>query len=820
MGCGRPPSTTTRFRTTTRSTRSRRSPAPAARRSSAPDCLYPQSPNPAAWNLFDYGIQRNTWGGNVEFSNKTPWFVRADYNEFTTNGVRPNSGQLGTGSGNGLMEFGAPVDYKTKNTTIEGGYSGRQYGFKLAYINSKFTDANDTLQWTNFYMRSGLDYSLLPPDNELKKWSLNGYVKQLPWDSAILARFTQSKLTNSFGIAATGLKPTGNTPSGQFIPPGVGNLLTQPYDALTNQNLSTFDGDQKKTTVNVAWNASPLPPLDLRVYYDYYDLQNDSTNVSYRQGSQGASCATPPANSATCYTIGALVAPENFQFTKNSAGFDAGWAFNRYNKLLGGFDWQQVDRDLEPAPKTDDYRYWIEYRNTGSWESVTGRLKYEYWQRRSDIDHSQTYNSTGVQPTSVTYYFSPYDVSDFNRHVVKLTLDWNPAPLWSVGLGAIWRQTDYRDNFYGRVDDKSQQYDATLSWGDDKFRVTAIGNWGKVEFQQDYRNVSGTPSDPLPSGPTNSSNFNWSTNNTQDGWMAAVALDWAPADKWTLNASYAYGKTGGGVDFTSANTQGAGGYLGGPLVDYDTDNTTLQRFLIKGTYVVNKSWSVNAGYAYEKYKYSDGQMAGYASFYPYFQNLGQSNISWNTGAFANPGYTTNLFWMTVAYKFDPPLAPAPMKVAEAPRAAPPSPKPPAPPPPPTPAPPPPKPMVQKVTLDSKALFDFDKAVLKPEGKAAIDSQVIGRLAQIQKLEVVLVTGHADPLGSDAHNQKLSERRAEVVRDYLVLKGVPRDKIEAIGMGEKQPVPGLTCDQKNLKERIACLAPDRRVEVEAKGETTK
>ena len=101
----------------------------------------------------------------------------------------------------------------------------------------------------------------------------------------------------------------------------------------------------------------------------------------------------------------------------------------------------------------------------------------------------------------------------------------------------------------------------------------------------------------------------------------------------------------------------------------------------------------------------------------------------------------------------------------------------------------PAPQVQKITLDSKVLFDFDKAVLKPEGKAAIDSQVVGKLTQIQKLEVVLVTGHTDRLGTDAHNQPLSQRRADAVRDYLVSKGVPRDKIETIGMGEKQPVPG-------------------------------
>lgn len=144
---------------------------------------------------------------------------------------------------------------------------------------------------------------------------------------------------------------------------------------------------------------------------------------------------------------------------------------------------------------------------------------------------------------------------------------------------------------------------------------------------------------------------------------------------------------------------------------------------------------------------------------------------------------------------------------------------PAPPPPaPAPAPaPPPAPAVQKITLASKALFDFDKAVLKPEGKAAIDSQIISRLSGVQRLELVLVTGHTDRIGTQRYNQRLSERRADAVRDYLVSRGVPRDKIETLGMGKTQPVPGVVCNQKALKALIACLAPDRRVEIEVKGE---
>jgi len=160
-----------------------------------------------------------------------------------------------------------------------------------------------------------------------------------------------------------------------------------------------------------------------------------------------------------------------------------------------------------------------------------------------------------------------------------------------------------------------------------------------------------------------------------------------------------------------------------------------------------------------------------------------------------------------------PPAPAPAR-APAPAAAPP----PAPAPGPRPAPAPaPAPQVQKITLASKALFDFDKAVLKPEGKAAIDAEIITKLNQIQKLELVLVTGHTDRIGTQQYNQKLSERRADAVRDYLVSKGMPKDKIETLGMGKTQPIPGLNCQQKNMKELIACLAPDRRVEVEVKGE---
>ena len=139
--------------------------------------------------------------------------------------------------------------------------------------------------------------------------------------------------------------------------------------------------------------------------------------------------------------------------------------------------------------------------------------------------------------------------------------------------------------------------------------------------------------------------------------------------------------------------------------------------------------------------------------------------------------------------------------------------------PPKPAAPPaatPKPAAQKVTLAADALFDFDKAVLRPEGKAKLDD-VVGKLKDM-KLEVIIAVGHTDRIGSDKYNQKLSEKRAEAVKAHLVGKGVEANRVYTEGKGEKQPVTGDKCgkSEKKTKQLIECLQPDRRVEIEVIG----
>ncbi|MDE2416891.1 MAG: OmpA family protein [Burkholderiales bacterium] len=112
----------------------------------------------------------------------------------------------------------------------------------------------------------------------------------------------------------------------------------------------------------------------------------------------------------------------------------------------------------------------------------------------------------------------------------------------------------------------------------------------------------------------------------------------------------------------------------------------------------------------------------------------------------------------------------------------------------------------KVTYAADAFFDFDKYVLKPEGKAKLDD-LVGKVKSIN-LEVIIAVGHTDSIGTDAYNQKLSVNRAEAVKAYLVSKGIEKNRVYTEGKGKKQPV----ADNKTKEGR----AKNRHVEIEVVG----
>ena len=184
---------------------------------------------------------------------------------------------------------------------------------------------------------------------------------------------------------------------------------------------------------------------------------------------------------------------------------------------------------------------------------------------------------------------------------------------------------------------------------------------------------------------------------------------------------------------------------------------------------------------------------------------GSDNLMWRNGS--GELCWRNSYWTPATAHPDcdgaiKPPAPAPVAQAPAPAPVPaPAPAPmPAPPPAPAPAP------IQSMSFQAETLFDFDKSVIKPGGKTALDG-LVAELSRVN-VETLIAVGHTDAIGTDAYNQALSMRRVEAVKAYLVSKGVPADQIKTEGKGESQPVASnQTRDGR---------AQNRRVEIEVVG----
>ena len=126
-----------------------------------------------------------------------------------------------------------------------------------------------------------------------------------------------------------------------------------------------------------------------------------------------------------------------------------------------------------------------------------------------------------------------------------------------------------------------------------------------------------------------------------------------------------------------------------------------------------------------------------------------------------------------------------------------------------------KPLVEAY-FSAETLFDFDKAVVKPEGQKVLEEKIVASMKMHPEVELLTVTGYADRIGTELYNQNLSERRAKAVKAYLVKQGVAAERIKVVGKGESEPNPEANTKQscKGIRgnKLVACLQPDRRVTV--------
>ena len=600
--------------------------------------------NSATWNdSFNFEKKIQNIGGMVEFSNiyVSPWFVRADANEVRTTGINVASASNGTSPGNGFIQLPAPMDYLTRNWSVEGGYATKEGNFGVNFLKSTFTNDNQILKWSNPFFGSAsaggasanlLDTTTLPPDNDLWKISANGALRTLPWGSTLAGRFTYSELTDNVGVLGAML--SGTAAAGGYV--------------ATNPSANTFNGKIKNTTVTVSLTSNPTRGLDTRLYYYYYDKKNDSNQITYN--SPGLGCPPPG-----CQT-------ELFSYTKNNGGAEAGYRFNAANRVTGVIDYVYMTQERPDYPNTSQWTYGVEWRNN-SLDWLGSRLGLSYIQRRSDFALGSA-GASANDPLFLERFVARYDLSNVDQTRLRLVLDSSPVALLDLGFEGYWKWNDYKDNNFGfspvigRKYDQRQEYYASVSYGDPNiYRVTFFGDIEFIQYDSYHRNISTVSGGPVPpSGnctvpapncfnpntPPNTNNYNWSAINKDTNWALGVGTDWRATERMTVKGSAIWSRTQGNADIQSQNNFGTPF----PIRSYDTSSKVTLN--VKGVYQFTKNWEFTGGYAYETYRYADDQYNLYAYVVP---PLTGGTTSYLAGAYAYPNYSANIVYATAKYKF-------------------------------------------------------------------------------------------------------------------------------------------------------------------------
>ena len=730
-------------------------------------------------------------------------------------GTKVGSASNGTSPGNGYVSLPIPIQNYTTNAGVEGGYQSGKLTFALRWDYSKFNNSDQTLQWTNPFFGNQLDTSYLAPDNTFNKITATANYRDLPWHSVIAARYTYAKTTDNVNLATSAIN-------------------SQPIVAANNLTLpdaSTFNGEHVNQSFALTWTALPISTLESRVHYYWTKLENNSDQIAYGNAPtnplpSGLGCGNfYPPGSTTPTVASGNCEPDLFAYTKNDVGFDLWWRFTKGQRLGFGYDYLKYDTDRVDYSGYTDNKVWLEYKNT-MLDNLTGRLKYQYAKRDGQPnDPGLNVDGGANNDLYLQNFTSAFDMQSSTTNQVKLNLDWTPMQLLALSFEANWIKQNFDDVTYGRNNNDRQAYYLNGSWGDpNKLLVSAFGDWEEVKYPSSHRYIGTVANGPTPPpgwctaapaananpncySPTQNNYFipagsssltgsyNWASQTKDQTWMLGAGMDWPVNSQWMVKASYIYVSNQGNATFSSVNN------YGNPLNIGNFDDTKQQYFNLKANYAYNKSWSFTGGYAYEKYSRDDIGAANYTNLTvsPVVTPVSTST-SYLNGYNLNPNGNQNIFWVGATYKFDaPPLPVAQLKTPE----PPPPPKVVAPPPPPPPPPPAPK----TTTLSADELFAFDKAVLSDKAAAALDA-IAADLNRDPKAPMVPIVGYTDRLGSDAYNLRLSQARADAVRNYLVSKGVAASRLQATGKGEADPV--VQCTDKNRDALIKCLAPNRRV----------
>jgi len=591
----------------------------------------------ANWNSTDVNYDRKDTGGFFEWQGLSPWYFRVDGNVVKTEGTKLLAAANGTSPGNGFVDLVAPVDWRTENASLEGGYNTKTMHFALSWSTSKFKNSDETMTWTNPFFANGIDTTWLAPENKYQRIAANATFRQLPYNSTFAARYTWSEVKSDTSLATSALNGVAGG-VGIFSP-------TQPTE-------DSFHGKVTMQTFTAALASVPTKDLDTRVYYNYNQRKNKSTELEFFGNVTGQPGFNPALPTINCG--GGPCEGEHFGFTKNNIGADAYWKFAQGHRF--GFGWDYLDTNLDGRTDYDNSRenkLFAEYKNT-QLDSLVGRIKYQYLQRRADFLRGDE-GVDANDPAFIERFVGRFDLMNLDQNLLKVQLDWSAMQYLDFSAEYHWKENKYKDQQLGRNKDVRDEVYVAAYWGDPNVvRVTLYGDWETVKYDSFHRNVGASPCnastgpncyDPNRSEPPNASAYNWSATTKDRNYSYGLGVDWPAMDRLLVKASYLYYKTDGSADMSAQNN------FGNPLPITAFDDSTKQSLNLKGIYRFDKSWSFTAGYSYEKYEYNDARYDGYQYTIPFPPVTNNTSQSYLSGYNAFVPYKANIFYGLVTYHF-------------------------------------------------------------------------------------------------------------------------------------------------------------------------
>lgn len=564
----------------------------------------------ATWNGIDeVAYKRRDTGGFFEVQVLNPWYFRVDANEVTTSGSKYGASSQGLSPGNGYVDLIFPVEYTTRNTVVEAGYNSKTIHGALSYMVSKFENDNESFQFTNGFFANGLDTVYQGADNDYTRLAGNLTFRQLPLRSTLAFRFTKDKLESNPALVSSVLH--------------TGGVM-----ADTGPSGTTFNGEIENTTFSAVWSAAPARNVDLRVYANSYEREDNSTHVVFDSA------------------LAANYTNEPFSYDKKNFGIEAGFRINRGNRIGAGYDYLETEREgRNDYNDTKDKRFFVEYKNT-MLDTLAARVKYTRLERDSNFLLGSDGTGTG-DSAYLNRFVSAFDLSAVDQDQLKVMLDFSPMPNLDLGLEATAKRNKYKDNLLGRLEDEREEIYVSASYGaPGSVRFTVFADSERVTYDSRHRVGFGTAVGTYdPFAPPTGSTYNWEGTVKDRNTAYGIAMDIPVMPKLAIKASAIYYKGDGSVDL--ALQEGVPASVTRPVPIAFFDDSERTSINVKAVYAFNKSWTITAGYAYEKFEYQDEQYMAYRYTIP-ANNRADSYLN---GYYANPQYEANIIYALVSYRF-------------------------------------------------------------------------------------------------------------------------------------------------------------------------